>query len=705
MIQTPTLSFLRREEIEGCCDPHLHVKDHLDILWWLIWLPLLTRDELARVTKRNPSTLWSQLTKLAQLGLVEHVSFNEAGWVSQHHYYLTDLGLYVLATLDEHPLSVYKLAVGYPITRPDLLERLARPRVHLALAELVTRFIAEHPPGYRLTSYQQPFKEKYADRSGKNHLLRFDAALLLARPEGTQHAFYVRVDQPEHMLSQREVKSFVQHLLDLRQARHFVHEIMPHFLLISSQERFAFWAEQVNRVTLAQGIALLDVSKPEPAREHMDLSCAIADATDLGKGIYEPLWTPFHALIKQDGAVKKQTRTSICSFLDRVASPHLIERFSRYFSFQRALTTDPRVRRKDQLPCYVNITLHKEAEPLVKRAAPGSGKPEIPPGESATQLSDDLFSTFYSGPEDRLTMSALLTLALSDQQKEIITHLARHPYLSPADLLSLLHPGQHDERLLSRQIMPLIHLQLVNISIWDNAPTSSERFRYCLREPALRWLACRHGLSPAYYLDLSSRDQQHRKQQAEQAHEENQRQPPVSPLSIEVTWVQRSIRGLWGENGCQMFHTSGIYRCVCAILEAASHETYHIVYWKSAHESSRPYRDLLEPDRKGEIRPDAELLYTTPTRALARSLLIEYDRDTTNLYQLCRKFRCYTEYQYDTRSTLPTTLVITQNQQAMDKIQKARTKASASDVDIIIALEEHILRYGLTHILPHLHGK
>ncbi|GHP00765.1 hypothetical protein KSF_108120 [Reticulibacter mediterranei] len=690
---------LRREEIEACCDPHLHIRDHLDLLWWLVWLPLLSREELARVTGRNVSTLWNHLTKLSTLGIVAHVSFEEVGQVTCHRYYLTDLGLYVLASLDPHPISVYKLAVAYPITRADLLERLARPCVHLALSAWITRLLADQPPGSRVSSYQQPFKETYADRAGKNHTLHFDAALLLQTPTGTQHAFYVRVDQPEHMLSQPEVKTFTQSLLDLRQARHLTQEIMPHVLLLSSQERFAFWAEQVNRVTLAQGIALLDVRAPEPAREHMDLSCVIADIHDLDQGAYQPIWTPFHALIQQDGAVRQHTSTSLASFLDREASPRLVERFSQYFSFQRALAADPRARRRDSLSRYVQIDLQQEAAPFVTVAAPSTAKRST--GEQVAQRSADLFTAFYGGPTDRMAMSAVLTLALSDLQKEMIAHLARHPYLSHSDLLSLL--SQRDERLLSRQIMPLLHLQLVRIAFWRDAPSGPEHARYRLCEAALRWLACRHGLSPAYYLELSYLDQQRRKQQEAAPFEEKQRQTPISPFSTEVTWVQNSIRGLWGKDANQMFHTSGIYRCIRSILEASYRtQTYHIAYWKSARESSRSYHDLLEPERKRDIRPDAELLYTTPNSSLARSLLIEYDRDTTTLPQLRRKFRCYTEYQQDTRSTLPPILVITQNPQAMANIEAARARAGAFDVSIMIALEAHILQHGLTHILDHL---
>jgi hypothetical protein len=289
-------------------------------------------------------------------------------------------------------------------------------------------------------------------------------------------------------------------------------------------------------------------------------------------------------------------------------------------------------------------------------------------------------------------MSAMLTLALETQQKEIIAHLARHPYLSRTDLLSLLHPGHDDERLLLRQIMPLIHLGLVKTSTWTNAPTNRERERYLLCEPALRWLACRHDLSPAYYLELSYLDQR--------KHEEQQQS--VSPRTLDVTWVQRSARGLWGKDGNQMFHTSGIYRCVRSILEA-SHRShaYQVLSWKSAREASRWYRHP-ETAEITYIRPDAELLYTTPESAGVRSVLIEYDRDTTNLSQLASKFCCYAEYQEDTRITLPITLVITQNVRAVEKIWRARDVARAFGVSMVVVLEGDVVRDGLLPILAQL---
>ncbi len=667
---------LTLEEVEAISSSEVITPAHLDVLRWLVWLPLLAREELVRTTRNPASTLWSHLNQLAKLGLVDYVMMNETGWPRRHHYYATDLGLYVLVRLDPRPISVYKLAMSYPVTRADLLERLARPRVHLACSELATRLIAEHPQGYRLTSYQQPYKESYIDTKGVKHTLIFDAAFLLQTERNASHAFYVRIDQPEHMLSLREVKTFINKYLSLRQATHLGQEIMPHFLLLSSRERFSFWADLVNRMTLPQGIALRDCGKPEGAREHMDLSWSIADIADLSKGAYTRIWTPFHALIEHRGTVNIQL--DIQSFLDRVAAPRLVERFSQYFTFQRVLLrrdTRPLTRRKKGLPRYVNIALRSDAAPLIIRARRSRSTPSD--GYSAAELVPQLDSAFYGGPQDRLYMTTLLTLALSDQQKEIIASLARHPYLSRSDLLTLLH--HQDERLLTRQITPLVNLKLVKIYPWSEAPTWRERERYYLHETALRYLSCRHGLSPASYLFPHLSENRH----------------AVSPLDRNVVWRHC---GAWGLKS-QMAHTNGLYRCTRSILETSYHShAYQMLYWKSAREAVRWYRDPLTGET-AYIRPDAELLYTTQELAEVRSLLIEYDRDTTSRNQLICKFRCYAEYQRETRITLPITLVITQNERAVDKIWGAWDEAKAFDVSVVVVLEEDVVEHGLLDIL------
>src|SRR6266566_3299979 len=142
-------------------------KIDLELLRWLVWLSLLSVKELTRLVKVDgrsfdEKTIGSHLLHLERLDLAASVALSEAGWPPyQRRYYITDLGLYALVKHYPESISVPRLVTCYPVSRTDLLTRLARPFVHLALSDLVNRLIAESPPGYRLTSYQQPWKQAY----------------------------------------------------------------------------------------------------------------------------------------------------------------------------------------------------------------------------------------------------------------------------------------------------------------------------------------------------------------------------------------------------------------------------------------------------------------------------------------------------------------------------------------------------------------
>src|SRR5438552_1864330 len=170
-------------------------KMDLELLRWLVWLSLLSVQELARLVKVDgrsfdAKTIGSHLHHLERLDLAASVVLSEAGWPPyQRRYYITDLGLYALVKHYPASISVPKLVACYPVTRADLLARLARPFVHLALTEMVSRLIAESPAGYRLTSYQQPWKQPYGRiAAGGQQVWRCDAALLLQTPTGAHHA-------------------------------------------------------------------------------------------------------------------------------------------------------------------------------------------------------------------------------------------------------------------------------------------------------------------------------------------------------------------------------------------------------------------------------------------------------------------------------------------------------------------------------------
>lgn len=219
-------------------DPYPHV------LRWLIWFPLLsveevTRLEQSRFTKqeqsRSQSRVAAQIQELERFQLLAHLVINEPGWPPhQHRYFVTDAGLYLFAAQSDPPLSVPRLAQAYAVERDDLIARLARIDVHLVLADLATRLVAEGSVrGYPVVSYQQPWMQSDTI-FGHRQTLRRDAAFLLASPQETEHAFYVHIDTNEHhpFDAKRERIALIR-LLHLRHALSLQRDAMPHLLIIT----------------------------------------------------------------------------------------------------------------------------------------------------------------------------------------------------------------------------------------------------------------------------------------------------------------------------------------------------------------------------------------------------------------------------------------------------------------------------------------
>src|SRR2546421_2399257 len=250
MAETPDYPWtpLPREALEQVMASKELRKIDLELLRWLVWLSLLSVQELTRLVQVDgrsfdAKTIGSHLLHLERLDLAASLVLSEAGWPPyQRRYYITDLGLYALLKHYPASISVPKLVACYPVTRTDLLARLTRPFVHLALSDLVSRLIAESPPGYRLTSYQQPWKQTCGRiAAGEHQTWRCDTAFLLQTPAGAQHAFYVRVDQPEGLFSQAEAKRFLSRLFALRKYQRLLGEVMTHLLLVSTPARFSLW--------------------------------------------------------------------------------------------------------------------------------------------------------------------------------------------------------------------------------------------------------------------------------------------------------------------------------------------------------------------------------------------------------------------------------------------------------------------------------
>ncbi|WP_052889507.1 replication-relaxation family protein [Thermogemmatispora carboxidivorans] len=663
-------SSLKKQVISAACHaPALHARTPRQILYWLTWLPLLSALELARLVRRDGQTTRGHLLQLERLQLVAHVVCDEPEWSPRHYrYYLTDLGLYTLAALypEASQVTASQLARSYPVTRQDLLARLARLPVHLILSELVSRLLAECPPGYQLTGYQHPCEQSYP-ASSRRHRWASDAAFLLAAPDGTHHAFSLWVDQPERQLSQKEALAWLRRLAELQAAARLVGESLPPQLILTERVRIPLWLEQLEQ---AWELRALKSSLPP---------CALADYHDLSsQGAFTPLWLPIETGSSSEiRSTAPRSRVSLLALCQQGAAGPL----TLIEGLTRPLPRHPECLAEEggavsehahRLPRYVYESLQAEAERLCPQQ-----RQDLP------AISREIAREFAGAPVERTRMAALLTLQLSAQQKQILSILARHPWMSLPDIQMQLSPGYPDPRLIQRHLKALLAQELVSLSTWTGSRSWQERERYVLTETGLRYLAVRHGVPSTQYLSpgLSTRPA-----------------PLLSSLEQSSGWVQRGV----GDLNRQMAHTQGVYWCVRQITAAGRQTgTYEILAWRSAREAIRwPWN--CPGSHSLLIRPDAELLYTVRESSALYRLLLEYDRGTTSAREYTQKFAAYADYQDETRTILPPIVVVAQSEQTCVTIERVLREIQARMLPVVLLLADEVRRTGLHSLLPQL---
>ena len=157
---------LYRADLEALLDRQEYTTLHLSVLSWLIWLSLLSGDEMLRVLARatesqrvtTKADLSAQIRSMKNLGLIDAITLREPALNRHQRYYATDMGLYLYlsAVNPSPPISMARLAQSYPIERDDLLARLARPHLHLALTTLATHLIADGSLTITLSATNNP---------------------------------------------------------------------------------------------------------------------------------------------------------------------------------------------------------------------------------------------------------------------------------------------------------------------------------------------------------------------------------------------------------------------------------------------------------------------------------------------------------------------------------------------------------------------
>ncbi len=631
-------------------EPSLH------LLRWLIWFPLLSREELTRLEQarlapqehtRSSQRVGALLRNLETFQLITHLVINKPGWPPhQHRYFVTDAGLYVFAAHVDPPLAVSRLVQAYAVERADLIARLARIDIHLVLAAFSTRLVAEGSArGYPLTSFQQPWRQSDSI-FGRRQTLRCDAAFLLADPQGTEHACYVKVDADErHPFDSKRERIPLLRLLKLRHVLLLQREAMPHLLIITSASHLAAWGALLEKTSEQQDTALL--AGAITTLEHLQHT-----------GVHGPSWWTFAELVH---GMKRGLRSSLAapssqlaSLLGEAASRRVVESFSQRQTFAHlvtARTSGPLRKTVRPFPSYVGTSLLHER---------------------ATLRGASLAGALRGIKTEQQEATALLNLVLSATQKDLLFWLTHHPLLTLHQLATLHYPGGRDVRSVQKQMAGLSTLGLLVPFQWNGRRPWHERERYVLSESALRYAALREGRQATYYL-LPQEDTQ---------------EDRAAALSI-----QRGTSGLFA----QMEHTHGLYDCIARLVEGAHRENVRLITWQSARESMRWYRDPFNHELM-QIRPDAEVIYLVEGQAMPHCFLVEYDRATTSKREVEAKYQSYADYQHYTRLTLPPILVMTQNEQATTLIRTCIDNVG-DNLSVIIVLEEQFQRQGLLTIL------
>ncbi len=635
----------------------------LALLRLLVWLPLLSAGELSRMCEVcgitfDEQTVRSHLLALTQRELLGTLPFAEPGYTRHHRYYVTDLGLYLLATsYEQTPLAVPVLASCYPVTRHDLVARLARPQVHLALMQLVSRLAEPGAGAYRLIGYRQPYRLRYPRTTPRGTVRRWsaDAALLLGTPAGDAYVCLALVDHLEVPQSQQHLLKQLQALLEVEAALALAGEDFPPLLVLTHTHRFALWRECLEQVTLLAGrsvlpLALTDLSLLASRREQgiwlTGTGLASFSLGAEGAGVID--LHGLGALLKHPASADFTEHLQQQLTLDRLRSLH---------------AAHPPKRNRQVLRRYVGDSLEEEARRLL---LPTGGQRER--AEVAPLVREGLLGE----RAERLHVTAALNLVLTPGQKQLLTFLLRHPYLALEDLLALLAPASEDLRLVRSRLDPLVtDFALVSQRIWREGDTWRERERYQLSEAGLRYLAQRGGLLPEAYLSLAPDWRQVKSR------------PPV--------FEQAGAWGLWRQRD----HTFALYHCLRLLLLAGEKSgAYTIVHWQNAHEAVRSCFDPLAQSWF-QVRPDAELLYLPSQESGLVRVLIEFDRGTTSLRDYERKFAAYAAYEQHAREVLPPVLMILLDPQSASAINQALSRVGTRLAFLVLVSLADLLRDGL----------
>lgn len=643
---------LFRSEVEALLSAPDEIREpHLSLLSWLIWLPLLSQEELTRILTRETSTVLlpqraedvaTLLRTMRAHSLIDLVVVQEPGEQrQQRRYYITDLGLYLfLARVQPSPpLSLPRLARAYPVERTDLLARLARPHLHQILSSLMSRLIAEGQ-AHQITvaSYQHPFRQ-HVRLFSTHRVLEAHGALLL-HAESIPYAFFLHIDAGSHSLADPLLERSLLALLDIREVVLLARRDWPHLLIVTTRERLALWS----RLLLESSIK----------RARAPLAGGMTTLEAMPAGLFTPIWYDLVSLALASD-LPHLPLVALPALLRAPASSGLVEQFSRaqHFAQMRLQDSPFAVRHLPvRLPRFVGTSLQEEAQHLER----------------------EQLDALFAGKRQTLKSvsgTGLLNLALGSQEKQILTLASHHPLLDLSTIRVFLPQQEQSLKRLQQTMTHLAQLHVLETRHWPKSTVGWDRTRYLLTPAGLQYIAIRQG-EPASRYFIAPKD---RKGNDEQR------------------WRQQGTPGLDQQKG----HTHGLYALLRQVFAGMEARGEQLIEWKSAHEAARWYQDRVWQTTE-QIRPDAEIVFVPATGSEHVRFLLEYDRGTTGRFEYHRKFKAYLDFELATSTSLPLILVVTPSPRSAQTIRQELLRLGGS-LQVVIALEEDVLRAGLTRVL------
>jgi predicted transcriptional regulator len=586
-------------------DPH-ELLDQLEdadlrLLQWLLRYPFQRAEDLALATGSSIATVYRHLNILHNSGLVERVMLPALGASTCWLYYLSNVGLQVLAIHEQ--TGAADLARKWRTDERGLLHLLPHLASLITLQECINGLVAHAPEALAHQGRQSEVRWHWV-RDYAHHFL-YREKLMRCTADAT---LLLRVhSQPEDGLSAQEQWYGLFMLLDA--------EIADARWLKQRLGRLLCYRESTERWPVYQHFPPILVLVSTYHRIKLWQRCAMEAATALH---VTPLTGATTCLLDQQGAIS-------------------------YNSWQFAWKTIA-----THVPCKLQHLLyplpieaippglwdHQTADTMQRDATP-TNDPENPssPNSKRSKIIVGNFMDRANATQkdptddyrDEGKSIAFLGITLGHRHLDLLQLLFTYPLLHVREIAVLL------EREVS-SIERYLRVLLTSGCIVSMVTDGGQRWRLC--ERGLRLIAATQQISLRSIANLVESD---------------------GGASLVQRGVDMIVRHLE--------HTAGIYGFFASLSQAASQERlqgreHRLLWWETGVACERRYRDH---DHWHNLRPDALAEYQAGE--LQIRFWLEWDRATMGTRDLVAKLRTYEQYVtsrewFKQEATLPFLLVV-----------------------------------------------